>query len=30
MSAPAPSSIERIGPSVPLGSPIANASHVRF
>jgi hypothetical protein len=30
MSAPPPSSIERIGPPAPVGSPIANASHVRF
>jgi hypothetical protein len=30
MSAPAPSSSERIGPPAPQDSPIANASHVRF
>ena len=30
VSAPAPSSTERIGPPAPPGSPIANAPHVRF
>jgi hypothetical protein len=30
VSAPAPSSTERIGPPPPQGLPIANASHVRF
>ena len=30
VSAPAPSSTEQIGPPAPQGSPIANASHVRF